>query len=58
MARITDLKLAYQLLMKAYPYRKLEWQPGAKLAGPLTYKGGAGCSRNDRSVVSGVSAAV
>lgn len=29
MAKISDLKLAYQLFMKAYPYRRVDWRPGA-----------------------------
>ena len=35
MARIPDLKLAYQLFMKAYPYRRVDWKPGARLTKPL-----------------------
>ena len=35
MAKISDLKLAYQLFMKAYPYRRVDWRPGAVLRKPL-----------------------
>jgi D-proline reductase (dithiol) PrdB len=35
MAKISDLKLAYQVFMKAYPYRRLDWRPGARLRKPL-----------------------
>jgi D-proline reductase (dithiol) PrdB len=36
MAKITDLKFAYQVFMKAYPYRKVDWRPGAQLEKPLS----------------------
>ena len=36
MAKITDLKFAYQVFMKAYPYRKVDWRPGARLKKPLS----------------------
>lgn len=36
MAKISDLKLAYQVFMKAYPYRKVDWHPGARLKKPLS----------------------
>lgn len=36
MARISDLKLKYRLYLQAYPYRQLEWQPGAQLRKPLS----------------------
>jgi D-proline reductase (dithiol) PrdB len=36
MATISDLKLAYQLFMKAYPYRRVDWRPGAVLKKPLS----------------------
>ncbi len=36
MAKISDLKLAYQIFMKAYPYRRVDWLPGAHLQKPLT----------------------
>src|SRR5258708_24372343 len=35
MANISDLKLAYQVFMKAYPYRRVDWRPGARLEKPL-----------------------
>ncbi len=35
MAKLSDLKLAYQLFMKAYPYRRVDWSPGARLTKPL-----------------------
>ena len=31
MAKISDLKPAYQVFMKAYPYRRIDWHPGACL---------------------------
>lgn len=31
MARISDLKLAHQIFMKAWPYRRVDWRPGARL---------------------------
>jgi D-proline reductase (dithiol) PrdB len=36
MAKISDLKLAYQVFMKAYPYRRINWRPGARLRNPLS----------------------
>jgi len=36
MARLSDLKLAYRLFMQAYPYRYVDWRPGAHLAKPLS----------------------
>jgi D-proline reductase (dithiol) PrdB len=36
MAKITDLKFAYQVFMKAYPYRRVDWRPGAWLEKPLS----------------------
>ncbi len=35
MAKLSDLKLSYQLFMKAYPYRRVDWSPGARLVKPL-----------------------
>jgi D-proline reductase (dithiol) PrdB len=35
MAKISYLKLAYQVFMKAYPYRRADWRLGARLAKPL-----------------------
>jgi len=34
-ARLSDLRLTYQLFMKAYPYRRVDWKPSARLAKPL-----------------------
>ncbi len=36
MAKISDLKWAYQVFMKAYSYRKVDWHPGARLKKPLS----------------------
>lgn len=36
MARLSDLKLTYQLFMKAYPYRRVDWRPGSLLEKPLS----------------------
>lgn len=36
MAKLSDLKLAYQVFMKAYPYRSVDWRPGARLSKPLS----------------------
>jgi len=35
-AKLADLKLTYRLFMQAYPYRHLDWRPGARLAKPLS----------------------
>jgi D-proline reductase (dithiol) PrdB len=35
MARLSDLKLGYRLFMAAYPYRHIDWRPGAVLTKPL-----------------------
>jgi D-proline reductase (dithiol) PrdB len=35
MARLADMKLKYRLFMQAYPYRRIDWRPGARLAKPL-----------------------
>jgi D-proline reductase (dithiol) PrdB len=35
-AKLSDLKLKYQVFMKAYPYRSVDWQPGAVLKKPLS----------------------
>lgn len=35
MARLADLKLKYRLFMGAYPYRHVDWRPGARLRKPL-----------------------
>lgn len=36
MASLDDLKLSYRVFMRAYPYRSVDWQPGAHLAKPLS----------------------
>lgn len=36
MAKIADLKLAYQMFMKLYPYRRADWGAGAVLSKPLS----------------------
>lgn len=36
MAKISDLKFAYQVFMRAYPYRKVDWHPGARLEKPIS----------------------
>ena len=35
MARLADLDLRYRLFMQAYPYRHIDWRPGAALRKPL-----------------------
>ncbi|MBS1877593.1 MAG: hypothetical protein JSU00_30555 [Acidobacteria bacterium] len=35
MARLADLKLTYRVFMQAYPYRRVDWRPGATLSKPL-----------------------
>lgn len=35
MASLDDLKLSYRLFMRAYPYRQVDWRPGAVLQKPL-----------------------
>lgn len=35
MAKISDLKLVYQVFAKAYPYRRVDWRPGARFKKPL-----------------------
>jgi D-proline reductase (dithiol) PrdB len=35
MARLADLKLKYRLFLQAYPYRRIDWRPGARLSKPL-----------------------
>jgi D-proline reductase (dithiol) PrdB len=35
MAKLSDLKLKYRLYMQAYPYRHIDWRPGAQLHKPL-----------------------
>ena len=36
MARISDLKLVYQFFLRAYPYRTVDWSPGARFQKPLS----------------------
>jgi D-proline reductase (dithiol) PrdB len=36
MAKITDLKFVYQVFMKAYRSRRVDWRPGASLKKPLS----------------------
>jgi D-proline reductase (dithiol) PrdB len=36
MAKLSDLKLKYRLYMRAYPYRHIDWRPGAQLRKPLS----------------------
>lgn len=35
MAHLADLKLKYRLFMQAFPYRRIDWRPGARLSKPL-----------------------
>jgi len=35
MAKLSDLKLKYRIYMQAYPYRQVDWRPGAQLLKPL-----------------------
>jgi D-proline reductase (dithiol) PrdB len=35
MAKLSDLKFKYRLYMQAYPYRHIDWRPGAQLRKPL-----------------------
>jgi D-proline reductase (dithiol) PrdB len=35
MAKLSDLKFKYRLYMQAYPYRCIDWRPGAQLGKPL-----------------------
>ena len=36
MARLSDLKFKYRIYMQAYPYRHIDWRPGALLGKPLS----------------------
>jgi D-proline reductase (dithiol) PrdB len=36
MARLSDVRLKYQLLIKGYPFRRVAWQPGGRLTKPLS----------------------
>jgi D-proline reductase (dithiol) PrdB len=35
MAQLTDLPLKYRLLIKGYPFRRVDWRPGSVLSKPL-----------------------
>jgi D-proline reductase (dithiol) PrdB len=35
-AKLSDLKLKHRLYMQAYPYRHIDWRPGAQLRKPLS----------------------
>jgi D-proline reductase (dithiol) PrdB len=37
MARLEDLKLTHRLFVETYPFRKVDWAPGARLLRPLTH---------------------
>ena len=36
MAHLADLKLKYRVLIQAYPFRRVDWRPGSRLAIPLS----------------------
>lgn len=36
MANISDLPLKYRIFLRAYPYRRVDWSPGAVLRKPLS----------------------
>ncbi len=36
MAKLSDLKLRYQIFMRTYRYRQFDWRPGAVLKKPLS----------------------
>ena len=36
MAHLSDVKLKYQLLIRGYPFRRVDWRPGACLTRPLS----------------------
>ena len=36
MAKLSDLKLKYRLYMQMYPYRHVDWRPGAQLRKPFS----------------------
>ena len=36
MGKISDLKLKYQLLIKGYPFRRVDWRPASVLTKPLS----------------------
>ena len=35
MARLEDLKLTHRLFVESYPFRTVDWSPGARMAKPL-----------------------
>lgn len=35
MAHLSDLKLKYRALITGYPFRRVDWRPGARLSKPL-----------------------
>jgi D-proline reductase (dithiol) PrdB len=35
MANLSELKLAHRALIQAYPFRRVDWRPGTRLARPL-----------------------
>lgn len=35
MARLKDLRLTHRLFVESYPFRKVDWAPGARLARPV-----------------------
>ena len=37
MARLEDLKLTHRLFVETYPFRKVDWAPGARLSKPLAH---------------------
>src|ERR1700693_2448054 len=36
MAQLSDLQLKHRAFIAAYPFRKIDWRPGARLAKPLS----------------------
>ena len=36
MANLSDLKLTHRALIQAYPFRRMDWRPGTRLAKPLS----------------------
>ncbi len=36
MAHLSDLKLKYRALIQGYPFRRVDWRPGARLVKPLS----------------------
>ena len=35
MAKLSDLRLSYRIFLRNYPYRRVDWRPGARLTKPL-----------------------